>query len=288
MKSGFRRGFTLIELLVVIAIIAILASLLLPALSRAKFSAQNAVCKSNLRQLGLGLAAYTSDYGAYPPARSSNTANITLRGISVYESRWYDLLELPRSEITTLRSNTSSHTVYSTRLGGVFLCPMDRGRNTQVGDTGDHLHPVISSYGYNVWGIGFVTHGLGLGGASTFNPPEDMILEMPQPTRESSVRAPSEMLAIADGFSRSKRNEWDGAKTGETVGPNNMGAHILIGSLIPYKKQVSFRTHRGRFNRVFCDGHVEVEDFNRPYALTDEYLRRWNNDNEPHRERLGF
>src|SRR5690242_11985151 len=88
------RGFTLVELLVVIGIIALLISILMPALSNARRSANGVKCLSNLRQIGVAVQMYAGDYkGTIPVCRVD-------QGNPLRSYYWMDLLAPYASRLT--------------------------------------------------------------------------------------------------------------------------------------------------------------------------------------------
>lgn len=121
-SSKSEHGFTLIELLVVIAIIAVLASMLLPALSRARESARSTQCLSQMRQLGLGVRLYVDDNAdTFPRSQHSAFAN--------------EELPWERSIAPQLGSGIAT---WTNLLKGIYHCPSDIRTNPW-------------SYGFNVY-----------------------------------------------------------------------------------------------------------------------------------------
>ncbi|MCK6489246.1 MAG: DUF1559 domain-containing protein [Planctomycetes bacterium] len=126
---GTRSAFTLIELLVVISIIAILAAMLLPAISMVKTSARSAACSNHMRQLSLSVIAYAgSNDGQLPPSRFQGCAPVEMGFTAGSTVSWYHPL-LVGQFIEAPVEITSSFIPGSQPYPALFRCAEDRVRN---------------------------------------------------------------------------------------------------------------------------------------------------------------
>jgi|SRR5579872_2673363 len=122
-NHGKNGGFTLVELLVVIGIIAVLVGILLPALNKARNQAQDLTCISNLRQIGVGFFAYSTDNQGYLPPGQASFTLLTSSGPVACVLPWQVALFQYLSKPMVPESQLTSTDTHDYLKGTIFVCP---------------------------------------------------------------------------------------------------------------------------------------------------------------------
>jgi prepilin-type N-terminal cleavage/methylation domain-containing protein/prepilin-type processing-associated H-X9-DG protein len=246
-NPAWQGAFTLIELLVVIAIIAILAAMLLPALSKAKDRALAAACLSNTKQIGLAVVLYAGDENDHFPVTESrwrpgpykNSKGLACGGEWWYQDRGQNKPNTIAPLLLPQLPNTK-----------VWVCPKRKRGLTYTTEPGQYDPSITGfiSYGFNALGV--------FGRADPSNTDRNLNFKTSNATR------PSEMVVSTDTSGSNNPAECStGTLKGDAawldfVWGIESGPAMSVSNEKNHRLQTAYAKHNKRVNVIYVDGHA--------------------------------